>query len=396
MSETSILIYFDLVGYSKNNEIIQVDFFKGFQKELHHLLYDEIMASEQKAILIPTGDGMIIGLKENEKNDRYLRAIEIVIKVFKWSEKNKVGQRCAIHVGSVNRLRDINRQDNIIGNTINDAARMLGGADDGSIVVSKDFFYKYLRSSEWTIGIEYILPNDYMFTLLDEDVVIDKHSEVHTVFSIELKDKDGYKCGGEGRILSKYDFTIYSKEYPKLKNMEERFFSIVRNGEDINLVGIYHPNTPKILDNIYAKGNKIVTLNIYYAADSLREEIKAFFGSDSGNLDFTNKEKSISEVKEWQEKYSGKEYVNLNIFEYQAVIPLGAATVDINTYGKGFIHVSNYLKGVRPEDTPYIELMWKTRKTTPLYAFYSNYLKKQIFDQGKVLFSNSSNHKKVK
>lgn len=126
MAETSILIYFDLVGYSKNNEIIQVDFFKGFQKELHHLLYDEIMAPEQEAILIPTGDGMIIGLKENEKNERYLRAIEVVVKVFKWSEMNNVGLRCAVHVGSVNRLKDINRQDNIIGNTINDAARMLG------------------------------------------------------------------------------------------------------------------------------------------------------------------------------------------------------------------------------------------------------------------------------
>ena len=389
MAETSILIYFDLVGYSKNNEIIQVGFFKGFQKELHHLLYDEIMATEQEAILIPTGDGMIIGLKENEKNEKYLRAIEVVFKVFKWSEKNSVGLRCAVHVGSVNRLKDINRQDNIIGNTINDASRMLGGADNGSIVVSKEFFYKYLRSSEWTFGVEYKLPNDYIFTLLDEDVVIDKHSEVHTVFSIEFKDNDGFKCGCEGRILSKYDFTVYSKEYPKLNNMKDKFFSIVRNGEDINLVGIYHPNTPKILGNIYANENKIVSLNIYYAADSLREEIKTFFGSKPGNLDFVNKKKSISEVKKWYENYSNSEYVNLKIYEYQSLLSLGASAVDIKIQGKGFIHVSNYLRGVVPEDTPYIEMKWKTRKMAPLYAFYFNYLRKNILEKGEMIFSSS-------
>lgn len=163
----------------------------------------------------------------------------------------------------------------------------------------------------------------------------------------------------------------------------------MRNGESINLVGIYHPNTPKLLGNIYANENKIVTLNIYYAADSLKEEIKTFFGSNSGNLDFSNKEKSISAVKEWYEKYSGKDFVKLNIFEYQSLLSLGSSTVDLNVQGKGFLHVSNYLKGVVPEDSPYIELRWKTRKMAPLYAFYSNYLRKNMFDNGKVIFSSS-------
>ena len=82
-----IIIYLDLVGYSKNNEPIQVDLFKKFQKQIHHVLYDEII--QEKCILIPTGDGMIIGLEDDTLN-AYLLSLELVTDIIDWTKKNGV------------------------------------------------------------------------------------------------------------------------------------------------------------------------------------------------------------------------------------------------------------------------------------------------------------------
>ena len=136
MKEVYFIIYLDLVGYSKNNEPIQVRFFKKFQREIHHLLYDDIINHD--CILIPTGDGMIIGIK-NSNDDDFLKSIDIVVGIINWANQNNSKLRSSIHVGDVNLLIDINKNKNIVGNTINDAARMLSGAEDGSNNSKQDF-----------------------------------------------------------------------------------------------------------------------------------------------------------------------------------------------------------------------------------------------------------------
>jgi len=389
MAENYVLIFFDVVGYTKNSETEQIKLFMGFQKELDRILYDEIMSTSHAAVFIPTGDGMIIGLKEDDiKPKKYQSAIEVISDIYKWSDECGVSLKCSIHVGSVNRLKDINRQYNIIGNTINNASRMLGGADNDSIIISKEFFYNYIRRGDYCVGDEFHLPNGCSIKLLDEDVVVDKHGESHNVFSVQLKTMDGFTCGGEGRILSKHDITVYTKEYPKLKIMNEKFFSIVRSGTDIHLIGIYHPNTPSILKNIRTSDSKTVDINLYYAPNALQEEIETFFNSRTGNLDFKKKEKSIREVKAWYEGFCGKENVNLQIYEYKTMPSFGASLVDIGIQGKGFIHVSNYVRGVIPQDTPYIELHWKTQRMSPLYRFYSTYIRKKFQETITLIFSS--------
>jgi len=59
--------------------------------------------------------------------------------------------------------------------------------------------------------------------------------------------------------------------------------------------------------------------------------------------------------------------------------------VDKGIRGKGFIHISNYLPRIVPEDTPYIEIEWKNNEMPALYQYYYNYLADFV----------SGNHQKI-
>lgn len=181
MVDSYIIIFIDLVDYSKSNDPIQMAFFRKFQKEVYHILYDEIC--EECCVLIPTGDGMIIGLK-NGGQETFLNSLRILVDLFDWSEKNKYSFRTALHVGSVNVVRDVNKNKNLVGNLVNDASRMLSGGDADSIIISKDYHNIFLRDKNSKIGILNKINNEFSFMTIDEGVVIDKHSYVHNVYMI--------------------------------------------------------------------------------------------------------------------------------------------------------------------------------------------------------------------
>ena len=380
-----IIIYLDLVGYSKNNEPIQISLFKKFQKQIHHILYDEII--HDKCILIPTGDGMIIGLEDNMANS-FVLSLELVTEMIDWTKNNNVEIRSAIHVGEVNVLTDINRNKNIVGNTINDAARMLSGADNGSVIISKTFYNKYLRIADFALGVKYDINEVLSYILVDEDSVIDKHSFEHFVYNILIY-KNDVQYGLESKILNKFFTNIYSKDYPKKDNLNNRFLKKVKSCESLTLFGIYHPSTPHILSNIEVNQHRTVEINIYYASDALKDTIENFFGSSSCNLNFDNKNQSILNVRKWYSEHKYSENIKLNLFEYNSFYPFGFSMIDNGIMGKGFIHMSNYIPLVTPAETPYIEVEWKTKSMPPIYRFYNDYIKENIVlntDMKKLLF----------
>jgi hypothetical protein len=185
MQATMLIIYLDLTGYSKNNELIQLDSFRSFQREIDRILYEELTNIASRATAIPTGDGMIVGLVESDRSHK--KAIESVFRVFQWSAENGFQMRCSIHAGPVHAVVDINRNNNIIGNAINDAARMLAGTDDNTIVISHEFFRRFLTNGSSNLDDPISVPDsDLIIRRLDEDSVLDKHSNVHKVVSVSI------------------------------------------------------------------------------------------------------------------------------------------------------------------------------------------------------------------
>lgn len=379
MASSYIVVYLDLVGYSKNNDPIQVNLFKKFQKEIHHILYEEIL--DESCVLIPTGDGIIVGIENKRIDISYLRSFDLVTGIIRWTKSNSCNVRCSIHVGDVNILKDINRMKNIVGNTINDASRILSGSNDGGIIISKLFFETFLVSKDYKFGKKIQINDSWHYVISDEDTVIDKHSKEHNVYNIVLYEKD-IAYGSLEKILTKYSANIYSTEYPKKKNLTESFFAKVESAVELDFIGIYNPSLPHILEKLDFSVPRHVNITILYASDKLTSSLEEFFGSSTENLDWKRKAESLQNIVEWHSKNKHKESIQLKIFEYDRILPFGASMVDKGIQNKGFIHVSNYFPKVLPALTPYIEVEWKTNNMPPLFSFYSRYLKSLL--QGEI------------
>lgn len=371
MERVYLIVYLDLVGYSKNNEPIQISQFKSFQKEIHHLLYEEIV--DQTCILIPTGDGVIAGIENVMQSESFKKTFHLVEGVIVWSRLNDCNVRCAIHVGEVNILKDVNFMKNIVGHTINDASRILAGANDNGIVISKAFFDKFLNSVKYQAGMNNTIDAVWTFSVSDEDVVVDKHNKEHSIYNLILM-KHGEEVGSRELLLPKYLTKVYSTDYPKAENLRLSFTKKVEKAQELDFVGIYHPSLPSILENLSKTPDRRIVITILYAAEDLSEEIKEFFKSDQGNLALANRAKSIERVQKWHSGLSFRESVELRMYEYTKVLPFGASMVDKSLKDRGFIHVSNYLPEIVPSATPYLEIEWKTTTIPPLYGFYSDYL----------------------
>jgi hypothetical protein len=366
--EQYIIIYLDLVGYAKKNETIQIDLFKALQKEVHYALYDEI--ANEKAILIPTGDGMIIGIKD-DKGETYIKALDFITYIYEWESNSSEKLRSAIHVGDISIIKDINGNNNMVGNSVNNASRMLSGAEDGSIIISKEFHLLYLDSSNIKFNVSTIIDDIFSYKLIDEDSVIDKHGYEHSVYSVVIY-KNNIEYGLEAKILNKYFTNIYSTDYPKKKSFDD-FLERVKNAHKLTLFGIYHPSTIEILKKLDTTQH--LEIDIYFASDSLQSEIEQFFGANDGKLNFENKQKALSDIKSW---YKNSNDIKLNIFEYKEFYPFGFSMIDGDSQRKGYIHFSNYIPNIIPEEIPYVEVEWKTNNMPPIYKFYFGFINKLL------------------
>jgi hypothetical protein len=97
--ESYIIIFLDLVNYSLKPEPDQMKLFAEMQRGIYHVLYHEIVNEE--CILIPTGDGMIIGLK-NRGEDSFKNSLRIVVDIMEWAQLNSCCFRTVLHVGDLN------------------------------------------------------------------------------------------------------------------------------------------------------------------------------------------------------------------------------------------------------------------------------------------------------
>jgi hypothetical protein len=115
---------------------------------------------------------------------------------------------------------------------------------------------------------------------------------------------------------------------------------------------------------------------VIYAADMLEQEIQDYFVGYEQSLD--DKRQSIESLCEFCAKHEFNDSITLRIFEYESMPSFGASFVDIDQQGYGFMHISNYIKGIVPNKTPYFELEWKLSKQQSLYKFYTDYYRNKV------------------
>ncbi|SEQ44388.1 hypothetical protein SAMN04487977_104260 [Treponema bryantii] len=371
MAVSYLLLVFDLVEYSKHNNTQQETYFIEVQNFVRNTLINRNLENNS-TVKICTGDGMYLGVENNDSNLKSL--IEFTLDLYQWGESKGYLFRTAIDVGNVSIETDINNNKNIVGSAINDLSRISGAGDKKSIVIGHTLFKEKFENSNDCFGIP--------FKNICQSCVYDKHNFPHIFNSvIFIRNKKEY--GSDTVLRINYKNHVYSSEYPK-EERKNYFYSKLKNAEEVVFYAIVNKGTLDSIKQINLEKNKSIRISVIYAADNLETSINTFMHSTYKN-DFNDKAKSIEEIKNWYNSIK-KDYpsVELKLFEYEKMPLFGASFVDYQKRG-GFIHFSQYLPGLYQKEDPYIEVEWNTEQEPPLFKTYSELLRNQILPELKLI-----------
>jgi len=159
----SSVLFLDIAGYSKFGVTDQIRLKQSFNDVLSSALAD-IDARER--VVIDTGDGAAVAFLGDPE-----RALFAALAVY-----DNVGQlpvRMGINLGPVHVSRDINGQENVIGDGINVAQRVMSFAQAGQLFVSRTFY-----------DTVQLLSGDYATLFQAVGGRTDKHARTHEVFAM--------------------------------------------------------------------------------------------------------------------------------------------------------------------------------------------------------------------
>jgi len=158
------VLFIDIVDYSRQDVGEQVRLKQRFNAVLGSAL-GHVEADER--VVVDTGDGAAVTFRGDPE-----RALYVALEVFD-ANVSDLPMRMGINLGPVSLMRDINGGDNVIGDGINVAQRVMSFAERGELLVSRSFFEVMSR-----------LSGDYASMFKDEGVRVDKHKRAHDVYSV--------------------------------------------------------------------------------------------------------------------------------------------------------------------------------------------------------------------
>jgi hypothetical protein len=158
------VLFIDIVDYSRQGVGEQVRLKQRFNVVLGSAL-DHVEAEER--VVVDTGDGAAVTFRGDPE-----RALYVALEVFD-ANVGDLPMRMGINLGPVSLMRDINGGDNVIGDGINVAQRVMGFAARGELLVSRSFY-----------EVVSLLSDDYTSMFKDEGVRVDKHKRSHDVYSV--------------------------------------------------------------------------------------------------------------------------------------------------------------------------------------------------------------------
>ena len=157
------VLFMDIVGYSKHGVDEQVRLKRKLNTVLNEAL-DQVPPNER--IAVDTGDGAAISFLENP--EAALFAALVVL-----DHAAEVRVRMGINLGPVTLMSDINGRDNMVGDGINAAERVMSFATDGQLLVSRSF-YEVVRH----------LSHEYADLFREQTPVADKHGRYHEIYAV--------------------------------------------------------------------------------------------------------------------------------------------------------------------------------------------------------------------
>jgi class 3 adenylate cyclase len=176
------VLFIDLVDYSKRDVAEQVRL-----KNIFNLVMTSALGhvEPEERVVVDTGDGAAITFLGDPE-----RALYVGLEVF-----DNVGElpvRMGINLGPVSLMKDLNGLDNVIGDGINVAQRIMSFAGSGELLVSRQFYEIVSRLSD-----------DYAAMFKLEGSRTDKHERAHEVYSVSKAVRVGRRVAGDQLKLKK-------------------------------------------------------------------------------------------------------------------------------------------------------------------------------------------------
>jgi class 3 adenylate cyclase len=157
------VLFLDIAGYSQRAVSDQIRIKDRFNQVLAHSLSG---LETRDRVVIDTGDGAAIAFLDDPE-----RALFAALAIF-----DNVGElqvRMGINLGPVYLSKDINGQDNVIGDGINVAQRIMSFANAGELLVSRSFYEVVL-----------LLSGEYSTMFHAKTSQTDKHTRVHEIYAV--------------------------------------------------------------------------------------------------------------------------------------------------------------------------------------------------------------------
>src|SRR5690349_21076342 len=157
------VLFIDIAGYSQLGVSDQIKLKQKFNDILAGSLLD---LEARDRVVIDTGDGAAIAFLDDPE-----RALFAAIAIF-----DNVGElpvRMGINLGPVYLSKDINGQNNVIGDGINVAQRVMSFAQKGELLVSRSFYEVVL-----------LLSGDYASMFHSRGAQADKHERSHELYAV--------------------------------------------------------------------------------------------------------------------------------------------------------------------------------------------------------------------
>ena len=157
------VLFIDIVGYSKKGVGDQVKLKRAFNQILTSAL-EQVAARDR--VVVDTGDGAAVTFLGDPEGALFV-ALAVLDKV------GELPVRLGINLGPVSLMKDINGLDNVVGDGINAAERVMSFAAQGQLLVSRAFFEVVSRLSP-----------DYAALFKQEQSRTDKHDRAHELYAV--------------------------------------------------------------------------------------------------------------------------------------------------------------------------------------------------------------------
>ena len=170
-STSGTVLFFDVVGYTKQSVIKQIE----IKRQFNHIVSGCLKSrGVGEHIILDTGDGAAIGFLQHPED-----ALEVAINFRKTVLANQhldypdMKVRIGIHLGPINITKDMNGQSNMVGDGINDAQRVMSFADIDQIYISRAYYDFVSR-----------LNDEYADMFKYRGMQEDKHGREHAVYEL--------------------------------------------------------------------------------------------------------------------------------------------------------------------------------------------------------------------